>query len=177
MSSPSSIATQSASNDGSTPTINVGQIELLIHNGINSEREKNGLPSMAWNEKLNLIARGHSQDMIDRAYFEHDSPDGHDFAWRYAQGGYSCNIEVGNTIYNGAENIFQGYTYSYPERIVYSGTGKKYSTNEEIAADAVNGWMNSPGHRQNILEPFWKSEGIGIAIALNGELYATENFC
>jgi uncharacterized protein YkwD len=40
----------------------------------------------------------------------------------------------------------------------------------------VEGWMNSPGHRKNILEPRWKESGIGIFINSNGTYYFTQVF-
>jgi uncharacterized protein YkwD len=56
-----------------------------------------------------------------------------------------------------------------------------YGNNEtDIARGLVSQWMNSTGHRENILRPFWESEGIGVAIEdVNGKtrVYATQNFC
>ena len=64
-------------------------------------------------------------------------------------------------IYGGAENIMflQGY----------SGVNA-------IATATVDSWMNSPGHRANILVSDWRSEGIGVAFSGN-EVYLTQNFC
>jgi uncharacterized protein YkwD len=50
-------------------------------------------------------------------------------------------------------------------------------TMEEIASQVVNGWMNSPGHRENILNARYDREGIGIAVSSDGKVYVTQNFC
>ena len=52
-----------------------------------------------------------------------------------------------------------------------------WSSMESIATSTVTGWMESPGHRKNILEPHWQSEGIGVAVAPDYSVYITENFC
>jgi len=53
----------------------------------------------------------------------------------------------------------------------------EYKSQEEIAESTVKRWMNSPGHRKNILSPFWRTRGIGVAIASDKKVYVTENFC
>lgn len=80
---------------------------------------------------------------------------------RMQQDGYNCAIAAGNMIYQGAENIFK--ESGYPLTSVPSTT--------------VEGWMNSQGHRENILLPYWRNEGIGIAKASDGTVYITQNFC
>ena len=52
-----------------------------------------------------------------------------------------------------------------------------WSSTDEIAERAVTGWMNSPGHRQNILTPRYEIEGIGVAFSADNKIYITENFC
>ena len=47
---------------------------------------------------------------------------------------------------------------------------------DDITNSTVQGWMNSPGHRENILNSNYFSEGIGISISTNGHVYITENF-
>ena len=117
--------------------------------------------SLSWNAKLAQAALNHSADMASRDYFQHDSPEGHDFSWRYSQVGFSCSVIKGNFIYGGAENISMS--------VGYRGVNA-------IAAATVDGWMNSPGHRENILNPDWRSEGIGVAFS-GSKAYLTQNFC
>jgi uncharacterized protein YkwD len=52
-----------------------------------------------------------------------------------------------------------------------------WKTAGKIAESTVHGWMNSQGHRKNILTPRWKSEGIGVAISPDDKVYITQNFC
>jgi uncharacterized protein YkwD len=159
------------------PTINIDELELRIHELVNQERLKYGLPPLAWNPILNKIARLHSQDMVTRNYFSHYSPEGHDLAYRYSRQGFVCEVAVGNVYYTGAENIFQNHLYDSIEYINEVPTIYHWRDLERIARTTVTKWMNSPGHRVNILEPSWKSEGIGVAISSNYEVCITEEFC
>ncbi len=163
------------------PTYNVLELEKQIHDLINKERQKQGLSTLAWNDELNIIAYKYSQDMADRNYFSHDSPEGHDLSYRYEQEGFNCRVYTGeHYYYTGGENLFLGGLYSSITYRTFMGTTTKtynWITQEEIAEDTVQGWMNSPGHRENILTPAWKTEGIGIAITDDYKVYATENFC
>lgn len=56
-----------------------------------------------------------------------------------------------------------------------------YDTPEGLATGIVDSWMNSTGHRENILRPYWNGEGIGIEIVETGDgmtkVWATQNFC
>ena len=53
----------------------------------------------------------------------------------------------------------------------------QHLTVKEAAKQVVQGWMNSPGHRANLVRPIWLNEGIGVFLHSNGELYVTQNFC
>ena len=132
-------------------------ITTKVHQLINEERRDHGLRHLSWNAKLAQAALNHSADMASRDYFQHDSPEGYDFSWRYSQVGFSCN----NPRYLGGENI---------------GWLEGYRGVNAIATATVDGWMNSPGHRANILVSDWRSEGIGVAFSGN-EVYLTQNFC
>jgi uncharacterized protein YkwD len=158
------------------PRITVSELEKRVHQLINEERRKQGLPVLAWNNALSKIARKHSGDMAKRNYFSHHSPEGHDFLYRYKQEGYSCALAVDDRVYLGAENIFQNNLY---DRIVYVNEVPHYawSSMVKIAETTVQGWMNSPGHRKNILTPHWKTEGIGVVISPDDKVYITQNFC
>ena len=139
----------------------IEDITKKVHVLINNERVSHGLTPLSWNSKIAQAALNHSTDMASRNYFEHDSPEGYDFSWRYAQVGFSCSVTYGNMIYGGGENIMflEGY----------------YGV-DTIATETVNGWMNSPGHRVNILTSHFQSEGIGVSISGN-QVYLTQNFC
>ena len=158
------------------PAFRIAQLEKEIHVLINKERKQRHLSPLAWNDALSAIARKHSSDMAKRNYFSHFSPEGNDFSYRYKQEGYSCALPADGLIYLGAENIFQNNLY---DRIVYVNDAAYYEWNTmaKIADTTVQGWMNSPGHRKNILTPLWKSEGIGVVISPDDKVYITQNFC
>lgn len=158
------------------PKIVLSSLEKLIHVLINKERKKNGLSQLALSDKLSGIARKHSRDMAKRKYFDHLSPDGHDFLYRYGHDGYRCSISSGSKIYMGAENIALNHLYAS----VTTVNGEPFydwNSEEKIAETTVQGWMNSAGHRKNILTPLWNNEGIGIAISPDDKVYITQNFC
>jgi uncharacterized protein YkwD len=158
------------------PALSIPELEREVHLLINKERQAKGYSPLSFNATLSGIARKHSRDMAARNYFSHRSPEGTGFSERYRQAGYSCSVQTGETIYTGAENIFQNNLY---DRVITVGTETRYDWNSarKIAETTVQGWMNSPGHRKNILTPFWRSEGLGIAIAPDDKVYITENFC
>lgn len=158
------------------PKIRIPGLEARIHALINKERQKHGLSRLAWDDRLGRVARGHSRDMAERNYFSHDSPEGHDFSYRYREGGYSCAVRGQGVIYTGAENILQNNLYNSATTV----NGVAYydwNSEEELAETTVQGWMNSAGHRKNILTPYWEREGIGIFVAPDDKVYITQNFC
>ncbi len=138
------------------PSGEISQIELLVHEKINAERAKAGLPALQWDAALAAIARRHSEDMAVRNFFSHVNPDGKRSFDRARDAGYFCPTGLG-------ENIQYNYN-SRPQ------------TPEEVASIAVDWWMNSEGHRNNILRAKYHNEGIGVAKAAN-KYYLTQVFC
>jgi len=156
--------------------ISVPDLEKSIHALINRERAAHGLSPLDWDEALTRIARGHSKDMADRGYFSHDSPEGRDFSYRYLRQGYTCALRIGNPIHTGAENI--AFLSRYRSITMINGVAyPDWNTAEQIAVSVVQGWMNSPGHRKNILTPHWLNQGIGVFISTDDKVYITQNFC
>ncbi len=156
---------------------NAEKLAAAIHQRINEVRRKYGLADLKWDPRLQEIALAHSRDMAERNYFDHVSPEGEDFKDRYRESGYYLTTRVGDTEYVGGENLFLGnvvhsYTYDKNTREVLSYS---YFTLESLADAAVQGWMDSPGHRENILTPFSR-EGIGVWVDEDGEVYITQNF-
>ncbi|MBX0325605.1 CAP domain-containing protein [Halomicroarcula sp. F13] len=148
--------------------IDVSAVEMAIHREINQRRTANGLDKLEYRSDLVEVARYHSRDMANKRYFAHDSPDGESFGDRYHQFGIDCA---------GGENI----AYTYWEENIQSEGGLLYHDSEQdVALGIVNQWMNSTGHRENILRERFQSEGIGIYVAeIDGaiRIYATQNFC
>jgi len=161
------------------PYISPQTLERRVHELINEQRQENGLSSLSYDPFLADIARGHSWDMVNRNFFEHENPDGQSPRDRGDAAGYPCIRVMGHFVYSGiSENLYQGnrassyYTNSAGEIVSYD-----WRTLDEIAEVAVTGWMNSPGHRQNILTSHFSYEGIGVAFAPDDKVYITENFC
>jgi uncharacterized protein YkwD len=159
--------------------LNRSEIEREVHRFINKERSGRGLSTLSYDTGLQEIARYHSEDMATELYFAHESPEGETMSDRYDRFGYECRVEISGDRYaTGAENI--AYTYA-DSNVQTESRLENYGNNETaIARGLVNQWMNSSGHRENILRSYWQSEGIGVAIEeVNGEtrVYATQNFC
>jgi uncharacterized protein YkwD len=156
---------------------NAADLAATIHGLINEERRNNGLNPLQWDPTLANIALSHSKDMAVRDYFDHVSPEGDDFADRYEESGYRLETSIGNQVYVGGENLFlnnvvRSYAYDQETNDIFE---YQYNDPDELARSTVQGWMDSPGHRDNILTPFTR-EGIGIYVTDEGEVYITENF-
>lgn len=130
-------------------------LEKTIHELVNRERKEHRICDLSFDPGMALVARGHSEDMVARAYMCHVTPEG--------KGPQERGAEKGVTIL--AENI------------AGDGEDPNNANNQlNIAQRVVDGWMNSPGHRQNILtEPFIR-EGIGVGISWDGLVYITQVF-
>lgn len=104
-----------------------------VVNLTNQKRAEAGLPALALNQTLSNAAYTKGRDMIDKDYWAHVSPDGTQ-PWKFF-------------------SQF-GYKYRY--------AGENLARDFSNAGDAVNAWMNSPTHRDNILNAKYKEIGIGI---------------
>jgi uncharacterized protein YkwD len=154
--------------------LTANQISSKLHDAINFERRKIGLSLLSYDSRLATIAEAHSMDMLHRNYFDHVSPEGNTFISRYEKGNYNCSISAGNEVVRGGENLAESVTYNSK----YSnGLISDYKSVEEIVNQTITLWMNSPSHRSNILHPYWRTEGIGVAVETDGKVLITENFC
>lgn len=133
------------------------RIGLIAHQMVNEQRTEMGLKPLVWDERLSEIAATHSQDMASRDYFAHEDPEGRNHAYRYDVYGYDCFSSSGENLYK-HEGLLIGYS------------------DEKIAEEAVIGWMNSEGHRENIVYEGFGKEGIGVYLDSNA-VYVTQNFC
>ena len=154
-------------------------LEPLIHDMVNEIRHERGLGLLFQDHDLNLIALAHSRDMAERGFFSHTNPDGNSPDDRAQSAGFTCEIRVGNTVYSVGENlgkvsVYDGYRYD-PD----SGEVLEYDMrpDEAIARSVVTAWMESPGHRENVLREFWEAEGLGIHITRDGIVLVTQLFC
>ncbi len=149
-----------------------------VHELINQQRIANGLGVLTEDSALAHIAEHHSTDMAANNFFDHVNPAGQNPTDRGTATGYTCRKEYGSYYtYGIAENIFQNNLYT---SVTYYSDGRAvYDWNSpgQIAESTVGGWMNSSGHRKNILTPTYDREGIGVAISADDKVYITEDFC
>jgi uncharacterized protein YkwD len=104
---------------------------------INQERINNGFAPLNTQSQLSSAARSHSQDMACNNIFSHTGSDGSSPFDRIA---------------------WQGYSFSEAAENIYAGSGPYDSPQE-----AFHAWMNSPGHRDNMLNPVYADIGIGYS--------------
>lgn len=152
--------------------IDINELEKEIHRLINIERTNNGLNPLVWDNQIYSIARAHSEDMVERDFFAHENPDGEDPTDRAERQGYICRKDYGSYYTLGlAENIAMDPIQS---NVVGCGSTLTLST---LANCIVQGWMNSPGHRKNILTATYTETGIGVAYSEDDEALITQDFC
>jgi uncharacterized protein YkwD len=122
---------------------------------VNKERATAKLPPLEPEDGLRKCAIAQSTDMLDRGFFDHVNPSGEDPADRVSR---IHRRLVGTS----GENIWKG-------------TGGFYATHPDLAGVIMDGWMQSPGHRANILRPEFTHLGVGVVIR-GGEVRATQSF-
>ncbi|MBL6985982.1 MAG: CAP domain-containing protein [Methylobacter sp.] len=169
-----------AADIGAQPEITAAELERQIHLRINRERQNHGLSQLDSDELLAAIARKHSIDMARYHFFNHTNLQGEGPLERAKNQGWDKKKQAGaNTWAIGpGENIFMNNLYDKIVTTKQNGVliKKEYlwKTSEEIAQSTVQGWMDSPPHRKNILSPKYDQQGIGVAIS-GHEIYVTED--
>lgn len=130
------------------PTLQgIKAIESEVVRLVNIERSKKGLQPLKENWQLSRVARYKSADMATKNYFSHTSP-----------------------------------TYGSPFRMMesfgikYSAAGENIAYGQKTAQQVMTAWMNSPGHRSNILSPSYTQIGVGYATNKSGTPYWTQMF-
>lgn len=125
--------------------------EELMLRLVNEERKSEGLNELTWCPALARSSQAHSDDMAARDYFEHASPEGGE-VWDRAKE--------------------QGYNYSY--------VGENIAVGQQSVKEVVDGWMDSKGHRENILNYNFTHLGYAKAVGTfkgdSGFVYWTQNF-
>ena len=132
-------------------------VEGYILQMTNEARAAQSLPPLAPEPDLAMIARGHSTDMLARGYFDHNNPDRDGPADRVAQHHRRHIGLIG-------ENLW-----------MRKNTGGATPADSVLAADVMAAWMNSPGHRANILRPEYTHLGVGVS-RFNNDIRATQLF-
>ena len=117
---------------------------------INRVRKAYNLAPLELSEELLEVARDYSRRMAEENFFSHNDPDGRTVRERVGLANIRWRM-VG-------ENLAYSNGYINP------------------VAASMSGWMDSPGHRRNILDPDWRQTAIGVWISANGTVYFTEIF-
>ncbi|MFH8337573.1 CAP domain-containing protein [Streptomyces sp. AM6-12] len=117
-----------------TPAAPASGVAAQIVQLVNAERAKAGCRPLTLDDKLTKAAQAHSADMAAHQNMSHTGSDGSDPGTRITRAGYSWS--------------------AYGENVAYG-----YST----AAEVMEGWMSSPGHRANILDCGFQEIGVGLA--------------
>jgi len=128
-------------------TINVNTIESQVVTLVNKERAKVGLQALKTGSTLSYVARLKSQDMVNKGYFSHTSP-----------------------TYGSPFNMMEHFGLNF------SAAGENIAYGQPTPATVMNAWMNSPGHRANILNPSFTYIGVGAAKNSVGVIYWTQEF-
>ncbi|MXR52528.1 hypothetical protein GRX03_13035 [Halovenus sp. WSH3] len=161
---------QSAANTTDQPAasdLNITAAERAVAAAINRERVNRGRPPVEYDEEIATVARNHSQDMVERSYYAHVSPEGDTAFDRIQNGPASCAV-VG-------ENIAATW-WNKPFETT-DGERERHTSIAELAAGLAEQWLNSQSHRKNMLDPRWERTGVGIAVTPEGEVLVTQNFC
>lgn len=125
----------------------IKSLESEVVKLVNIERSKKGLQPLTENWQLSRVARYKSADMAAKNYFSHTSP-----------------------------------TYGSPFRMMesfgikYSSAGENIAYGQKTPQQVMTAWMNSPGHRSNILSPSYSQIGVGYATNKSGTPYWTQMF-
>ena len=150
-------------------------VEDHIHDRVNAVRATQGLGSVARDPGVDALAYSHAADMDAREYYSHNSPEGITPMDRGLAAGHACYRSDGS--YGIAENIASSYTYSSAVSLWWLPKYDWLDGEDGVAADLMDMWLTSPGHRQNILNPYHNSLGVGVAIGGDESVLAVQNFC
>jgi len=129
------------------PSVTTTTQENEVIRLVNIERSKAGLQQLKTNWQLSRVARYKSADMANKGYFAHNSP-----------------------------------TYGTPFQMMesfglrFSAAGENIAYGQRTPAEVMSDWMNSPGHRNNILSRSFTEIGVGLAKNKNGVCYWTQQF-
>lgn len=121
-------------------------LEAEVIDLVNAERRRARCPAVHLDEGLRSAARAHSADMAAHNEMSHEGSDGSSPWDRARRAGYDAAL---------SENVAMGYA---------------------TAEAVMDGWMNSPGHRENILNCEARATGVGLARSANGTPYWTQMF-
>jgi uncharacterized YkwD family protein/spore coat assembly protein SafA len=125
----------------------LASLEQEVIRLVNAERAKNGLGALQYNWQAARVARIKSQDMISNKYFNHYSP-----------------------VYGSPFKMLEDFG------LKFSAAAENIAKGQRTPQEVMNSWMNSAGHRANILSRNVTQIGVGAAKDSNGTLVWTQIF-
>ena len=131
--------------------VNTAVAEQVAFDMLNQKRADNGLKPLSWSDELATIARLHSHNMAELKFFGHRGLDNKMVSDRADDIGLKKWRAIG-------ENI--AYNRGYQDPI----------------GRAVELWLDSPSHRQNLMNSDWRETALGVAVAEDGSYYLTQVF-
>ncbi|MBP1925121.1 putative YkwD family protein [Sedimentibacter acidaminivorans] len=140
-------ATQQAAPSNTEVSSSVSSYEQKVVELVNVERQKAGLSSLSLDTAISNVARMKSKDMATNNYFAHQSP-----------------------TYGSAGDMLTKYG------IKWSAWGENIASGQRTPQEVVTAWMNSPGHKANIMSTNFSKLGVGYAVNSNGTPYWTQMF-
>ncbi|HEX2945012.1 MAG TPA: SafA/ExsA family spore coat assembly protein [Clostridia bacterium] len=129
------------------PTVTTTSQENEVIRLVNVERARAGLPALTTNWQLCRVARYKSADMANRGYFSHTSP-----------------------TYGSPFQMMQNFG------LQFTSAGENIAYGQRTPSQVMTDWMNSPGHRNNILSRSYSQIGVGLAKNSSGVCYWTQQF-
>ncbi len=125
-------------------------IERGVFAEVNRERESRRIPALAWSSRLAAVARRHSEEMARQQFFGHADPKRGALSERLRAAGIEPTAC--------AENIYA------------------QSRSTDAASAAVAGWLQSRGHRSNLLNRSYRQTAVGVAVDARGQCLITQIF-
>ncbi len=129
------------------PSTDFSSYQQQVLDLVNAERTKRGISALTLDSNLSSVATKKSQDMVNKNYFDHTSP-----------------------TYGSPFDMMKQFGISYRT------AGENIAKGQKTPQEVVTAWMNSEGHRKNILNPNFTNLGIGIAKDSKGTTYWTQMF-
>lgn len=153
-----------------SPPYDLATLQQRVLDEVNHTRRLLGRSPLSADSALVALARAHSEDMFARGFFAHRNPDGRRAGDRARAASYAFHTF--------GENLFRGHLYdtvNYVTRGDETTTTYLWYSPDELAALIVAMWMESPGHRDNVLSPEFDAGGVGIAVGSDAAVMITLN--
>ncbi len=136
-----------STNIGPSVSNDIRSLETELIRLVNNERSRAGRSPLAENNELSRVARLKSEDFVKKNYFSHNSP-----------------------TYGTPFNMIRSFD------IHFTAAAENIASGQKTAEQVMNTWMNSSGHKSNILNYIYNQIGVGVAKDNNGNLYWTQMF-